>query len=459
MRIVILGAGRVGSKTARELVLEGNDVIIVDQNAEVLMELSQKLEISTTLGHAAHPDVLERAGVRGADLLLACTNSDEINLVACEMGHHNFGVRSSIARIRAYEYAGYLKHRDAPTSSGHRHEFIVQPESLVTEFIEELVKQPGVRQVLHFANRTLSLVAMKSHKNISVKQLCEDAHRDSLLDLPICVAAIYRGEVSQDDIDQDTEIQKNDLVFLLTPSEQIESLVKQLRHAYFPYRKIAIAGGGRIGCELARRLEQTEIRRNIKIIEFSPRRCQEIANQLKRSVVIQGDACNIELMQEENLADCDLFCAVMNSDELNILSAMMAKKVGTPKVMALISNSAYTDLVQDSSINVLISPSTITTGAILQHIRSGDVLRVHSLRDGRSEALEVVAHKGKDGVVGRRPQDIRLPKGARICAVVRDGAMLDNLMDTELQEGDHLILFLADKEHLDAVEKLFRPQN
>jgi len=267
------------------------------------------------------------------------------------------------------------------------------------------------------------------------------------------VAAIYRHDRAIQP-DGDTVIEADDEVFFVAAPKHIRSVMSELRRLEKPYKRLIFAGGGNIGTRLARSLEKNY---RVKIIERSLDRCKLIAEQLERTIVLHGDAADEELLLEENIEDTDVFCAVTNADEANILSAMLAKRLGARKVMALINRTAYVDLVQSSRIDVAISPQQATIGSLLKHVRKGDVVVVHSLRRGAAEAIEAIAHgdESSSKVVGRAIEDIRLPKGCNIGAIVRGDEVLIAHHDTVIQSDDHVILFLQDRMKVSDVERLF----
>ncbi len=267
------------------------------------------------------------------------------------------------------------------------------------------------------------------------------------------VVAIYRAGRSLVP-DGETVIEENDEVFFLAARDDIRKFMSEIRKEEAPARRVVIAGGGNIGLSLARRLEEQN---QVKVIERDPKRARRISEQLLNTIVLNGDAADEELLIEENIDSCDVFAALTNSEEANILSAMQAKRLGAKKVMALINKPSYADLMESGSIDIAISPQTITIGSLLAHVRRGDVVRVHSLRRGAAEALETVVH-GTDKtsrVVGRRVGEIKLPEGATIGAVVRGDDVHIAHHDTMIANDDHVIVFLSDRRHVEQVERLF----
>ncbi len=451
MKILILGAGQVGSTAAFSLAREeANEVTIVDRNADVLRELQDRLDVRTVVGNASHPDVLERAGAREADILIALTSSDEINMLACQIAFTLFRTPTRIARIRARA----LMAREALFGpDGIPVDVAISPASLVTDYIEQLIRNPGALQVLDFADGKLRLVATRANREGA---LVGHPLRDLSKHIPNIecrVVAIYRGGRGILP-DGDTVVEEGDEVFFIAARKDTRTVLREMRKLDSPIRKVVIAGGGNIGLDLARAIEGIC---QVKIIERDFQRARRISDELARAVVLHGDSADEELMLEENIDSADVFVAVTNAEEANILSAMLAKRLGARKVMALINKPAYAELVESGTIDIAISPQQITLGSLLAHVRRGDVVKVHSLRRGAAEAIEAVAHgeARESRVVGRLIEEIQLPRGATISAIVRGDDVLMAHHDTRIQADDHVILFIADRRQIDEVERLF----
>ena len=451
MKILILGAGQVGSTAAFSLAREeANEVTIVDRNADVLRDLQDRLDVRTVVGNASYPDVLERAGAREADILIALTSSDEINMLACQIAFTLFRTPTRIARIRARP----LTAREALFGpDGIPVDVAISPASLVTDYIAQLIRTPGALQVLDFADGKLRLVATRAARDGA---LVGHPLRDLSKHIPNVecrVVAIYRdgrGILP----DGDTVVHEGDKVFFIAARNDTRTVLREMRKLDSPIRKVVIAGGGNIGLDLARAIEGDC---QVKIIERDYQRARRISDELARAVVLHGDSSDEELLLEENIDSTDVFVAVTNAEEANILSAMLAKRLGAREVMALINKPAYAELVESGTIDIAISPQQITLGSLLAHVRRGDVVKVHSLRRGAAEAIEAVAHGDarESRVVGRRIEEIQLPRGATISAIVRGDDVLMAHHDTEIQADDHVILFIADRRQIDEVERLF----
>ena len=453
MKIIILGAGEVGGNLAQNLIKEAGDITVVDTDADRLRELQDRFDIRTVRGLASHPDVMRQAGADDADMLIAVTNADEVNMVACQIAHTVFHTPTKIARIRstAYvkpEFAGIFRSDATPV------DFIVNPEQIVTHDIRRLIDNPGALQVMDFAEGQVQLVGIKAHYGGPLVDKELRYIREHMPMVDTRVAAIFRQ--NRPIIPEGTTvIEANDEVFFIAAATDIQAVMSEMRRTERPNRRLIIAGGGHIGQGLASAVEQ---KYGVRIIERSRQRCYELSEALDRAIVLAGDASDRDLLIEENIEETDVFCAVTNDDEANIMSSMLAKSLGARKVITLINNPAYVDLIEGSEIDIAISPQLATLGSILQHIRRGDVVRVHSLRRGAAEAIEAIAHgdKRSSKVVGRTLGQIDLPPGTNIGALVRGDDVIIAHDDVMVEPDDHLILFLVDKSRIGQVEKLFQ---
>ncbi|MDP1709090.1 MAG: Trk system potassium transporter TrkA [Gammaproteobacteria bacterium] len=451
MKIIILGAGQVGSSVAANLAGEANDITVVDNDPRRLQELQVRFDLRTVQGHASHPEVLQRAGAADADIILAVTNSDETNMVACQVASTLFNTPTKIARVRQQEYLS------SPQLFGPKAfpvDMLISPEQLVTNYVQHLIEYPGALQVLDFAAGRVQLVAVRAYYGgpLVGRELCE--LREHMPGVETRVVAIYRR--GQSVIPQGvTVIEADDEVFFIAATKHCRAVMSELRRLDQPYKRIMIAGGGNIGKRLATALEKNY---QVKLIEHNKNRARAISEELHGTTVLEGDATDEDLLQEEGIEDIDVFCALTNDDEDNILSAMLAKRMGARKVMALINRASYVDLMESGSIDIAISPQQAMIGSLLAHVRRGDVAVVHSLRRGAAEAIEAVAHGDRQSskVVGRSIEDFKLPVGATIGAIVRGDEVLIAHHDTVIQSEDHVIMFLVDKKRISEIERLFQ---
>jgi trk system potassium uptake protein TrkA len=451
MKIIILGAGQVGSSLANNLASEANDITVVDVDSKLLQELQDRLDLRTVNGMASHPDVLRRAGAEDADMIIAVTNSDETNMVACQVAYTLFRTPTKIARVRAQEY---LQHPELFTQESLPVDVIISPEQLVTDYVYRLIEHPGALQVLDFSSGRVQLVAVKAFYGGPLVGHELRTLRDHMPGVQTRVAAIYRRDRALIP-EGNTVIEADDEVFFIAAKKDIRAVMSELRRLEKPVKRVIIAGGGNIGKRLAKALEQ---RYQVKLIDHNAPRTVAISEELERTIVLHGDAADGELLLEENIENTDVFCALTNDDEANILSAMLAKRLGARKVMALINRAAYVDLVESGDIDIAISPPQATIGSLLAHVRRGDVVMVHSLRRGAAEAIEAIAHGDRHSskVVGRAIEEIKLPPGTTIGAVVRGEEVLIAHHDTVIQAEDHVLLFVVDKKRIPDVERLFQ---
>ncbi len=451
MKIIILGAGQVGSTVARHLAKEEvNDITVVDVRENLLRDLQDRLDIRTVHGFASHPSILERAGAEDADMIIAVTDSDETNMIACQVANTLYHTPTKIARVREADYLAceeLFKHEALPV------DVLISPEQLVTDYIRRLIQYPGALQVVDFAAGRVRLVGVRAYFGGPMVGHELRTIKEHIPNVETRVAAIYRK--GQPIIPEgDTVIEVDDEVFFIAARKNIRVVISELRKLDRPARKVIIAGGGNIGMRLAASLEK---RNQVKLIERSPERAQVIAERLRDTLVLTGDAADEDLLREESIEETDVFCAVTNDEEANILSAMVARQMGATKVMALINRPKYAELAEDGLVDIAISPQQVTIGTLLAHIRRGDVTTVHSLRRGAAEAMEAVAHGDKETskVVGRSIAEIELPKGTTIGAVVRGDDVMMAHHDIVIEADDHLILFLVDKKHIAEIERLF----
>lgn len=452
MNIIILGAGQVGGTLAENLTREENNVTIVDIDIDRLEDLQGRLDIRTVVGSASLPSVMQQAGAENADMLIAVTSSDETNLVACHIAYALYHIPTKIARIRTQSY---LDHQDALfASGGFAVDVFISPEQLVTDYVKRLIEYPGSLQVVDFADGKVQLVAIRPYFGGTLVGKTLASIPEYLPNCEARVAAIYRGNRSIP-LSDSTVIEIGDEVFFIAASAHIREVMGALRQVDAEYRRIIIAGGGNIGERLALSLEKQY---QVKIIDHNFARTKALAELLDNTVVLHGDAADRELLSNENIEFTDVFCAVTDNDEVNIMSCLQAKRMGARQVMALITRAAYVDLIEGSDVDIVISPQQATIGSILTHIRRGDIVKVHSLRRGAAETIEVIAHGDAktSKVVGRAIADIKLPKGTTIGAIVRNEAVIIPQANTVIESLDHAILFLVEKRHISEVERLFQ---
>ncbi|KTD08019.1 Trk system potassium transporter TrkA [Legionella jamestowniensis] len=451
MRIVILGAGQVGGTLARNLAREDNDITLVDLNEERLRELQHRLDIRTVHGSAAHPNILIEAGIEQADMIIAVTNSDEINMMGCQIAYSLFRTPTKIARIRSRDYYDY------PQLFCNEHvpvDVCISPENLVTEHIENLINYPGVTQILEFAEGQALLATIKPQPGgvmvgKTIQQLYEHLHP-----IEARVVAIFRDKAAIEP-DQNYKIDIGDDVLFIASPPAIQQVLIALGRYTHPNRRIMIAGGGHIGSKLAQTLENNY---RIKVIDRNLSRASELASQLHKGTVLQGDIADRDLLVNENIEFTDVFCAVTNDDEANIMSCLQAKRLGARHAIALVNRNAYVELIDDSNIDHAISPQLITIGSILTKLRRGNMVKVYRLQNDEAEAIELITHGDHltSQVVGRSLSQIELPPSSFIAAVMREEKLIMPHPELVLESGDHVILLLLKRRYVRQIESLFQ---
>ncbi|MBB5321789.1 Trk system potassium transporter TrkA [Marinobacter oulmenensis] len=461
MKILILGAGQVGGTLAENLANEANDITVVDSDSARLRELQDRLDIRTMHGHASYPTNLQDAGAEDADMIIAVTNSDETNMVACQVSKILYKTPTTICRVRANAYLSrkelfYNKDmtKELDRLRGFPVDVTISPEQLVTRHIRRLIEYPGALQVLEFSKGLARLVAIRATQGGPLVGHELSYLRTHMPRIDTRVAAIFRKDRAIMP-HGDTIIEDGDEVFFIAATDHIRSVMSELQPLEKPYKRIFICGGGNIGFRLATDLED---RFQVKILERGHERCVMLSERLKKTVVLEGSAADKDILLEENIENTDVFCAVTNDDEANIMASLLAKRLGVRKVLTLINNPDYVDLIQGGDIDVAISPQQTTIGSLLTHVRRGDVVNVHSLRRGAAEAIEAIAHGDhrSSKVVGKRLDEINLPPGTTIGAIVRHNDVLIAHDHLRVQPDDHVILFLVDKSRIREVEKLFQ---
>ena len=451
MKIIVLGANPVGISLASTLSTESNDVTLVDSNEVRLEGLKQGMDIQVVGGRGSHPDVLEQAGVEDADLLIAVSENDELNMVACRVAYSLYRTPKKICRVHSSSFIRFSE--ELFGKQGIAVDTPICPEMIVSDNIERLIDLPGALQVLDFADGSVQLVGVKAVYGGPLVGQEIRLLRQHMPAVDTRVAAIFRKDrpiVPEGS----TVIEAEDEVFFVAAQSDIRACIGEVRPMDRPYRRIFIAGGGNIGLRLARQLES---RYKVKLVERSAARCDYLTGQLESTLVLHGETSDRELLISENIEDADVFVALTNDDEANIMSCMMAKRLGAKKVMALINNPDYVDLIQGGEIDIAISPQQATIGSVLTKVRRADFANVHSLRRGAAEAVEAVVHGdvASSKVIGRELRDLNLPDGITVGAIVRGEGVLIAHDDTRVESGDHVILFLVDRKHVALVERLF----
>jgi len=452
MKILILGAGVTGSSVAEALASEENDIVVVDFRTELLDALKERFDIATVAGNAAHPSVLEQAGAQTADMIIAVTDRDETNMLACVIINALYSRPKTIARVRAIDY---LKNPLLFSPNGIPVDIVISPEQIVMESIRNLIEFPGVMHISDFAGGLVRLFSVKVVADGSLTGKKIKTLKKRLVGGKIRVVAIFRQGIPLT-VNGEAVIETGDEVFFVSPREEVRRVLKELNKLEAPLKRIIIAGGGHVGKRLALALEKDH---QVKIIEKDPRRARKIANDLDHSVVLLGDCADESLLLDEAIESTDLFCAITENDGVNIISASLAKSLGARKAICLLNHISYTKLLPNTGIDVAVLPNQETLGSILKHVRRGDVAQVKSLCGGTAEAIEAVAHHtdGENSVVGRRVDSINFPEGIVMGALIRNSQVISIHHETLFEDGDHVVMFAMDKKLVVNIEKKFQP--
>ncbi|MCP5181257.1 MAG: Trk system potassium transporter TrkA [Pseudomonadales bacterium] len=452
MRIIILGAGQVGGTLAEHLAGEANEITIVDRDRDRLRQLQDRLDLRTVCGSASLPRVLASAGAEDADMLVAVTSDDEVNMVACQVARTLFNVPLKVARVRERNYLtgnGTLFGKD-----GFGVDELISPEDLLTDSLAQLLDYPGALQVISFAGDAVHMVAVRAGfgDGLVGNRIADLRQSVPLADFRI--AAIYRRNRALNPTGE-TIIEAGDEVFIVAAKATMQTLLTGLDALGQTARTVIIAGGGNVGARLAARLEK---RLHVKLIEADRHRCEALSRELPNTIVLHGSVADRDLLTGEGVEGADIYIAVTQEDKTNIMSCMLAKALGTRTVISLVSNTAFADLVQGGSIDIAVSSRHATMSALLGYVRRGDVVSAHPLRRGTAEAMEVVVHGDQrtSKIVGRALARLKLPETARVAAIVRDGKVMIAHDTLVVQDRDSLILFVADRASAKKVEKLLQ---
>jgi trk system potassium uptake protein TrkA len=452
MRVIICGAGQVGYGIAERLAAEKNDVSVIDTAPELIHSVRDSLDVRGFVGHGAYPETLEAAGAQNADMIIAVTFHDEVNIVACEVAHALFNVPMKIARIRSRAYL--RPHYQNLFSREHLPiDVIISPEIEVGEMVLRRITLPGATEAVRFAENKILLVAIECLEDCPVINTPLGQLSDLFPDLPSTVVGVSRaGKLSVPrSADQ---LLVGDLAYVVTTVDQVRRTLGLFGHEEPEATRIVIAGGGNIGLYVADAIEKRHGRTRVKIIESQRERAAAAADQLRRSVVLHGSALDGKMLTEADIADADLMVSVTNNDQVNILSAVMAKRLGCRANLALINNPAFQGIARSVGIDAHVNPSTVTISRVLQHVRRGRIRAVHSIEGGLAEVIEAEALETSP-LVGASLRDLDLPAGMRIGAIYRGGQVIKPSGSLKVQAKDRVVIFVL-AEAVKQVEQMFR---
>lgn len=451
MRIIILGTNPVSETLAANLASEENDVVLIDTNINKLKELHNKYDIQTVVGQGSYPDILAQAQAEDTEMIIAVSDSDEMNMLACQIAYSLFHIPLKIARVRS---ENYLVNPDLFKNEGLPIDVIISPEKLVTDQVKQMIDYPGAFQLVDFSSGDMQITTIKPYYGGELVGKNFSKAKEVLAKSNSRIIAIYRGSRFIE-LNDKLFIEVGDEIFCASHKSDTKSVINKFRSFERNNKSIIIAGGGHIGGRLASSLESNY---NVKVIEYNQDVAENLSISLNKSIVIHGDASDKELLSSESIENTDVFCAMTNDDEANIMSCLQAKLLGAKQVIALVAKTAYIDIIEDSKIDIVVSPQQATTSSILAYIRRGDIAKVYSLRRGEAEALEVIVHGDKDTsqVVGRKISDIPLKDGIHIAAIIRNGKNLTLDDQTVIENKDHIVIFVSNKARLKDVDKLFQ---
>jgi trk system potassium uptake protein TrkA len=451
MKVIICGAGQVGTSITEQLVGERNDVTVIDHSADRIRRLNDTLDVRAIHGHAAHPDMLERAGASGSDMIIAVTQFDEINMVACQVGHSLFNIPTKIARVRAQSYLAPAW-RDLFSQKHLPIDLIISPEIEVARSVTRRLHVPGATDSIGFVDELVQVVAVDIDQNCPLIDTPLRQLTELFPDLHIRVFGIARGD-SIITPSGDDQILVGDEVYFAVETGQTARAMAAFGHEEKEARRIVVVGGGNIGLYLCKQLYDEFPNLNLKVIEINKERAELVADEIEKAVVLFGDSLDSEILTEANVASAEEVIAVTNDDQVNVLSSLLAKRMGAKRVMTLVNNAGYGPLMRSLGVDAVVNPRAITVSRILRQVRRGKIRGVHSVRGGMAEVLEAEALETSP-LVGKPLRDVKLPDGIIIGAVVRQRSVIIPRGDTVIEAKDRVVVF-ATKDAVRRVEKLF----
>lgn len=452
MKVIICGAGQVGFGIAERLSTEQNDVVVIDSAHELVQSVADRLDVQGIVGHGAHPDTLRKAGAEDADMIIAVTLFDEVNMIACQVAHSLFEIPTKVARVRAQSYLE-TEWRDLFSRDHLPIDVIISPEIAVGDMVLRRLGTPGAFETLNFADGLVTVAGVACEEDCPVVDTPLSQLAELFPDLKAVVVGIFRDGKLFVPKGSDQMVVGDD-VYLACERDQIERTLGLFGHEEKSAHRIVIAGGGNIGLYVASRFEREDKRASVKIIEADRDRAIFVADQVKRSVVLHGRANDQELLHEADVREADAFVALTNDDQVNILSAVMAKREGCAHALTLVNSLDYVAIIKSLGIDAYISPRATTVSSILQHVRRGRIRAVHSVLDGAAEIIEAEALETSP-LVGQPLREAELPDGVRIGAIIRDGEMIYPSGSSQVKAHDRVVVF-ALAEQVRAVEHLFR---
>jgi len=452
MKVIICGAGQVGYGIAERLANEGNDVTVIDNSPQLVQAIRDQLDVRGFVGHGSQPDVLQNAGAEDADMIIAVTLYDEVNMVACQVAHSLFGVPTKVARIRAQNYL-QAHYRDLFSREHMPIDVIISPEIEVGEMILRRIALPGATDVVRFADDEISMIAIECLEECPVIDTPLDQLSELFPDLSAVVVGIWRAGRLFVPHSSDA-MMAGDLAYVIVRSDRVRRTLNIFGHEEPAASRILIAGGGNIGIYVASELEKRQTEARIKIVDNSRDRAIAVADELSRTVVLHGNALDQQILLEADIEHCDLMVALTNDDQVNILASVMAKRLGAKSNMTLLNNTSYYEFTKTLGIDAHLNPRSVTISKILQHVRRGRIRGVHSVQNGAAEVIEAEALETST-LVGTPLKELNLPDGIRIGALFRDKEIIMPDGNTAVKAKDRVVIF-ATSERVAQVEQMFR---
>lgn len=454
MRVIICGAGQVGYNIAAYLSREDNDVTVIDVDPLAIAKVNEDLDVNGVVGHASNPAVLMGGGASDADMIIAVTESDEVNMVACQVTHSLFNIPKKIARIRRQDYldpawSNLFSRAHMPI------DVIISPEIIVAEDINRRLSIPGTTSVVRVANGLAHVIGVICEENCPVLHTPLDQIALLFPDLDFKIVAIIRNNKPVV-LESSEQILPDDEVYFVANTEHVKRVMAAFGHEEQEARRIVIAGGGNIGLGLAKMLIETNPGLQIKIIERDRKRAEYLSGQLPETIILNGDGLVKEIMVEAGIENVETYVAVTNDDESNIIGSLLAKQHGCGRAITLVNNTSYSSLVGALGVDAMVSPRSTVVATIMQHVRRGRIKGLHSLRDGFAEIIEAEV-SDTSSIVNKLIKELELPFGVTLGAILRDDKIVMPKSEVTIRAGDHLIV-LASQGQAPEVEKMFSVQ-
>ena len=453
MNIIICGAGRVGFSISKQLSAQGHSLTVIDQSSEFIQKINDTQDVKGVVGKATSPSVLEKAGAEEADMIIAVTTSDETNMVICQIAHSIFNINKKIARIRGQEFLG-SKWSKLFGKSNLPIDVIISPELEVARSLQRKLDAPGALDSVPFANGKIKVLEINIEKDCPLVNTELSKLTTSFPDLRANVLGVIRDDKFVI-LKKNDKLMVNDKAFCVVNASQIDKLLASFGHDEKPAKKILIVGGGNIGFNLAKNIENDSEGVRVKIIEKNKERAEFIANELNNTIVINGDGLDEDVLKEANIEEAETILSLTNDDEDNIMVSVLAeKKSPNKRTIALVNKQNYSLLQSSLNIDDLVDPRLTTISTILKHVHKGTIETVYTLLDGEYEFIEAEILETSE-LIAKSIKDSSLPKEIRIGAVVRNKDVIIPKSDFKFEKKD-LVVFLTKREHLQKVESLFR---